>query len=76
MEQPEKIAFAREKYSHFIEPFASPGKLLISYEINRDSGAIRAKMVDPESGKIIREIEVKPELRMLYAKGSFFESMA
>ncbi len=74
--QPEKIAVVREKYSHFRVPFTGPEKLLLSYEINSHSGAIMAKMVDPETGKTIREIEVKPEVRMFYEKGSFFESMA
>jgi hypothetical protein len=32
-------------------------------------------MIDPESGKVIREIDVKPDVRGNEKKGPLFESM-
>ncbi len=52
-----------------------PEKLLISYKIDHASGAISAEIIDSESGKVIREINVKPAIFMTLQKGSFFESV-
>ena len=71
--QSQKAEIAREGNDHpdGLLPFAR--KTVISYEINSSSGAIRAKMIDPESGRVLREIEVRPALRGDKEKGTLLE---
>jgi len=50
-------------------------KSFISYKIDSVHGAIRAEIIGSESGKVIREIVVKPDTSMIFKKGSFFDSV-
>lgn len=61
----------------FFHPVSSKGleKSLISYKIDKVKGSITAEVVDSESGKVIRQIEVKPDISMIFQKGSLFESV-
>lgn len=74
--RPARPGISSKKQSFSIGPFTGPEKVLILYEINSDNGAIKAKLIDPASGRVIREIDVKPESPMIEEKGLFFESMA
>jgi len=74
--RPPEAGTPSKRHSYSIGPFTDLGRLLISYEINRDNGAISAKMINPESGRVVREIDVKPPVRPMQGKGSLFESKA
>jgi uncharacterized FlaG/YvyC family protein len=52
-----------------------PGKSLISYKIDSANGAIKAEIIDSKSGKVVREIEVKPDISMIFSKGFFIDSV-
>jgi len=74
--RPAKAGTPAKKHSHFIGPFIRPDQVLISYKINDENGAIKAHIINAESGKVIREIDVKPPVRLMYGKGSLFKSVA
>jgi hypothetical protein len=61
----------------FFHPGSSKGpeRSLISYKIDSAHGAIKAEIIDSKSGKVIREIKVKPDISMIFPKGSFFDSV-
>jgi hypothetical protein len=65
----------REQKKSFTTEFpGSYQKIVISYEIDGDGGSIRAEIIDPESGKVVREIDVKPSSSRAFSKGPFFEA--
>lgn len=52
-----------------------PEKSLISYKIDSTSVAIKAEITDSKTGKVIREIEVKPDISMIFPKAFFIDSL-